>query len=816
MQDADRPEGAAVHQQRGLVCHHRSDGCLLSDSDLGQALAVPQVRFRRQAVQIPGSAVRNFPGSSHLYQVNGGGFVASATEGNTDCELSRRLAPLCTLAGSVSGSFGFPPGARRAPRSAAQFEEEQTGAFTADAVPGPSDRFSGCAPVTDAAQAVVPQGLPLPFQAGGRSHMETVSPSFGSDGVLSAGRSTGPPAHAAGTKVPTGAGVGPQESPRYQGTCHETIADGPPLVGRRRESCQRECARAGNASFFSPDGCFIDRLGRSVQRKWRQWSLEWSSSHPAHQHVGTDSGPSWSSPFSATPSGPARAGYDRQCDGSRICQQARRVGFSTPLRAGSSLMALGVPKVSFTEGSPCAGGAELCSGSVVQGGTGPRQMETPPSGGSRDLAPLRTGRGRPVCVTGEHPLPTFLLPGEGRSSPWSGRPCSPLATGPDVRLSPICPPSASPEEGAHGGSEADPGGSTLAAHDLVLGHPPSTGRDSMGASNSSGLAVSSTGDSGSSLSPRAQALGMAPEGPELLAMGLSPSVVSTLQEARAPSTRALYAHRWRAFVAWCRVHQTDPLTCSAPAVLRFLQGLLDAGRAPSTLRGMVAAIKAARVGRYQLPEGVDKLISRLLKGARRHSGLRGRPPLPPWDLELVLQALEYPPFEPLESVDLKWLSVKSALLLALAMAKRVGELHALSVHEDLCRFLPEGGGVVLRPNPAFLPKVLSASQPGQEVVLWSLYSAPTQEGERGYSLVCPVRALRVYLHRTRVHRQTDQLFVCFRQDLLGQALSKARLSHWIVEAIQQAYVGTGAPFPSGVRAHSTRGMATSWASVNEI
>ncbi len=86
-----------------------------------------------------------------------------------------------------------------------------------------------------------------------------------------------------------------------------------------------------------------------------------------------------------------------------------------------------------------------------------------------------------------------------------------------------------------------------------------------------------------------------------------------------------------------------------------------------------------------------------------------RPPLPPWDLELVLQALERPPFEPLESVDLKWLSIKTALLLALASAKRVGELQALSVHRDLCRFLPEGSGVVFRPNSAFLPNILSDS-----------------------------------------------------------------------------------------------------------
>lgn len=305
-------------------------------------------------------------------------------------------------------------------------------------------------------------------------------------------------------------------------------------------------------------------------------------------------------------------------------------------------------------------------------------------------------------------------------------------------------------------------------------------------------------------------MGLAPERSELLAMGLSPSVILTLEEARAPSTRTLYAYRWRVFVAWCKEHQVDPVTCLAPTILQFLQGLLDEGKSPSTLRGMVAAIKVARTGHYQLSEEAEKLVSQFLKGARRRAGRPARPSLPPWDLELVLRALGEPPFEPLESVDLKWLSFKTALLLALATAKRVGELHALSVHEHLCRFLPEGAGVFLRPNPAFLPKVLSSSRPSQDIEVRSLYS--TEEGVRRHSLVCPVRALRMYLQQTQNHRQTDQLFVCFRPDLRGRPLSKARLSHWLVGAIQQAYVGAGVPLQSGVRAHSTRGMATSWAS----
>ena len=43
------------------------------------------------------------------------------------------------------------------------------------------------------------------------------------------------------------------------------------------------------------------------------------------------------------------------------------------------------------------------------------------------------------------------------------------------------------------------------------------------------------------------------------------------------------------------------------------------------------------------------------------------------------------------------------------------------------------------------------------------------------------------------------------------AVSKQSLSRWIVDAIALAYTVKGLQCPLGVRAHSTRGVASSWA-----
>ncbi len=55
--------------------------------------------------------------------------------------------------------------------------------------------------------------------------------------------------------------------------------------------------------------------------------------------------------------------------------------------------------------------------------------------------------------------------------------------------------------------------------------------------------------------------------------------------------------------------------------------------------------------------GKHDLVVRFLRGARRLN-----PPRPPfllsWDLALVLRALQTAPFEPLQSVELKFISMK--------------------------------------------------------------------------------------------------------------------------------------------------------------
>ncbi len=285
------------------------------------------------------------------------------------------------------------------------------------------------------------------------------------------------------------------------------------------------------------------------------------------------------------------------------------------------------------------------------------------------------------------------------------------------------------------------------------------------------------------------------------------AVVETIIQARAPSTRQTYALKWSLFATWCSSRREDPRRCTIGVVLSFLQERLEHRLSPSTLKVYVAAIAAHHDAVDGRSLGKHDLIVRFLKGARRMNP--SRPPLvPSWDLSIVLAGLQRGPFEPLDSVELKFLSLKTALLTVLTSIKRVGDLQAFSVSEECLVFGPVYSHVVLRPRPGYVPKVPTTPFCDQVVNLQAL---PSEEADPALALLCPVRALRIYVTRTRSVRSSEQLFVCHGGQQKGKAVSKQRLAHWIVEAVALAYQSQGEPCPLGVRAHSTRSVASSHA-----
>ena len=180
---------------------------------------------------------------------------------------------------------------------------------------------------------------------------------------------------------------------------------------------------------------------------------------------------------------------------------------------------------------------------------------------------------------------------------------------------------------------------------------------------------------------------------------------------------------------------------------------------------------------------------------------------PNWDLDIVLKALCKEPFEPLGEASMRSLTKKTLFLVSLASAKRIGELQSLST---IVAFKERNtGDAFLQYLPEFLAKTESASKPlPREFIIKSLSAIVGRGEEERY--LCPVRALKFYLKRTKhIPSRTRNLFVSCRDG--SKPLSKNAMSFFLRETIKEAHMSQPeASYPRGdVRAHSIRGIATS-------
>ena len=216
--------------------------------------------------------------------------------------------------------------------------------------------------------------------------------------------------------------------------------------------------------------------------------------------------------------------------------------------------------------------------------------------------------------------------------------------------------------------------------------------------------------------------------------GFSPAVAGQLIFSRRLSTRLNYQARWGTYRKWCKDlgHRSSSPTIAK--VADFLTYMFKTkGAALSTIKGYRAMLAA--VFKFPLPEISSSPILKDLVRSFEISAPRPIFPPPPWDLDKVLEFLSGPPFEPLARASFIDKTKKALFLLAMATAKRVSELQALSFSVSF-----QGEDLVLYYDPFFRAKTESVINPlPRSVVVPSLSDFAGNLPER---LHCPVRAIK--------------------------------------------------------------------------
>lgn len=809
IQDVDVESHHLSDSTRRLVRDNRPQGCLFSHPGRAASQKVPQVRLWREGIPVQGPSLWPCPGTENVHEMRGCSTGPLAAPGHPHSQLSGRLAHSSPVQG-----VGYPPQGHCSPpysvsRPEVERGEECSYSSSAHSLPGCAHGFRSYAGPFGSCTDLQFDDMFGPFFAWPSCFCGHLPQASGLNGRSlpcatpgSAPHETLPvvdealrhPAHWVSLSPVEGVG---------QLLSRPVDLAGPSLSSERGQHGY------GIPSPDAYDGCLSNRLGSSFRGQASMRGLDGRDPRLAHKLLRTESRLPGFASFPPFSKGSPCHCQDGQHGGSFPCKPARRFSISHPGQACASSSIMVSEQVPFSESGPCPRGSEPRSGFSIEAETPVGGLDVEPSDSFPDLGGVRKSGGGPLCLAGVIPMPALVLP---ESSSSVGDRCirPPLANAETLRL-----PAHQTDPGGPGQSEGErsppPSSSPiLAVSAMVFGVNSSAGIASLEDSNQRGSAFPTSGQDLASSPGHVEAVRLADQGSSTLGLDLPTDVQETIASARALSTRRLYSSKWKVFASWCLARDRNPVNCPVASVLEFLQERFSSGAAATTLRVYVAAIAAHRES-DEIPLGKLRLVSAFMRGVRRLKPVRS-PRVPSWDLSVVLEGLKEAPFEPLESAPDRILTLKVSLLLALSSLKRVGDLQALSVSESCLDFAPGLVKVSLRPRPGYVPKVLSTAFRSQVVSLNAFHPPPfSSEEDRKLNLLCPVRSLKFYVDRSSCWRKSNQLLVCFGAGRRGLAASKQRISHWVTEAISIAYQARGLPSPLGIRAHSTRSVASSQA-----
>ncbi|XP_071109122.1 uncharacterized protein [Haliotis cracherodii] len=213
---------------------------------------------------------------------------------------------------------------------------------------------------------------------------------------------------------------------------------------------------------------------------------------------------------------------------------------------------------------------------------------------------------------------------------------------------------------------------------------------------------------------------------------------------------------------------------------------------PTSLLTMANGIKLTKV-----PELIALLRSLLRSFRLEDQQKRFRAPA--WDLNIVLQHLTSDAYEPLQRADFEPLTQKTLFILALATAVRMSEIHAIDFN-PITFDSGNNSSALLGLRWDFIAKNQLPGQPDRQFHVPALSSVLGAEDTEDLSL-CPVRALRLYLQKSKPRRQGfKRLFIPLLRNTHTE-VSRTTISFWMRAVILRAYRAVGLDPPSASNPH---------------
>lgn len=236
------------------------------------------------------------------------------------------------------------------------------------------------------------------------------------------------------------------------------------------------------------------------------------------------------------------------------------------------------------------------------------------------------------------------------------------------------------------------------------------------------------------------------------------------------------------WVNYCKQNCFDYMIGSVSTIIEFLSDCYKKGAKYGTLNSHKSALH------FVFPKTLnDDDLKRFMKGI-----FRLRPPAPrynvTWDPNVVLDNLGKK--WPNDQLNLEMLAKKTLTLLALVTAHRVQTFSLININNIK---IQEANVLIAIPDLIKTSRVNSL----QPLLKLPFYNEKPE--------ICPARSLLEYLNKTKLLRNSSNLFISFRKPF--SKVTSQTLSNWIKSTLTESGVDT-----SLFSAHSTRHSSTSSAS----
>ena len=563
-------------------------------------------------------------------------------------------------------------------------------------------------------------------------------------------------------------------------------------------------------------GCISQRLGSQLADTTDFRSLVTTGIQTPHQLAGIRSHSSSPSPLGPTMESSDSPGILRQQYSGSVHPETRRHSFQSSLSQDSRTLPI--------TGSVCDNSHTHTSSrsperhrrcSVSSPSAQPNGMASSTSHLKQTVLCLRDSPDRYVRNSGEQSDAHLRFSLPRRQSMGGRRPVPILGRfGPDLRLSPGSHSAQDdpenteiPRHHGHSDSVSTPV-TTVASSVAPVEHTPQDSPD-----RRSTLPVC-TQPPAASIPQRSQTVGssrVALIRDILTSHRIPDTVVDMAADPLRDSSSHVYNSHWKAFAIWANEKGLHPKDLSFFTLAEYLVHLFSLNKKVNTILVHKASISSV-LKLLNPPTTLQE--STLQNVIRRMNILRPREQevLPRWHLSVVLKGLMKPPFTINGSdrqISLELLSYKTAFLVALASGARGSELVALSraSHNLDFTMLPSGAKQVsIRMVPKFIPKNQRPEVIPEPIVFPGMAHLFPKDPER---LLCPVRALGLYIVRSAERAQTDPLEKLFVHFTPNTQLFTTHFRRWVAETIRLTYENSSQSDLPKIKAHDVRGISAS-------